>query len=131
LVGVGFLMLLFTALQGWGMVALIVFPGEMQTALVADGKRLHNLGLSGGFLAIAFGLSLIVLPLDERRTKLICKLLLPSLLIAPVAFSDRTLEILLGSMAPGLQACFYGLQAVSALGITMSLVLMVAWVLRG
>src|SRR5439155_2045748 len=64
LVGVGFLMLLLTSLQGWGMVAIIAAAGEGQTPLLQELKRLHNLGLTGGFLAIAFGLAMIVLPLD-------------------------------------------------------------------
>lgn len=126
LVGIGFLMLLFTALQGWGMVGIIAFMDlENQGALLHDQRRLHNLGLSGGFLAISFGLTLIMLPIGEPRTRRICQWLLPSLLIAPVAFSDRTLDILVGPIPKGIQAIFYGLQAVSALGITICLAMMI------
>jgi len=130
LVGVGFLMLLLTSLQGWGMVAIIAAAGEGQTPLLQELKRLHNLGLTGGFLAVAFGLAMIGLPLDAARAKSIYRVVLPSLLIAPVAFSDRVAILLVGSIPSGLQAFFFGLQAISALGITVGLVLMVVAVLR-
>lgn len=65
LVAVGFLMLLLTSLQGWGMVGIIAFLGEEQSALLQELRRLHNLGLSGGFLAISFGLTMILLPLGK------------------------------------------------------------------
>lgn len=93
-------------------------------------RRLHNLGLSGGFLAIAFGLTLVVLPVRESRSSLICGILLPSLLVAPVAFCDRLLIILVGTIPFVLQAFFFGLQAVSALGITVSLALIVGFLFR-
>jgi hypothetical protein len=124
LVAIGFLMLLLTSLQGWGMVALIA-TDELGPELLQESKRLHNLGLSGGFLAIAFGLTLIVLPPPVSRSKLVCKLLVPSLLVAPVAFCDRTFAILGGTLSAVLQAFFYGMQAVSAIGITVSLALIV------
>jgi hypothetical protein len=128
LVAVGFLMLLLTSLQGWGMVGIVALSDR--PALIHDFRRLHNLGLSGGFLAISFGLSLIVLPQPERRVKVICKILLPSLLLAPVAFSDRSLVIVLGKIPFVLQALFFGLQAVSALGISASLAMMVVFLLK-
>jgi len=76
LVGVGFLMLLLTSLQGWGMVGIIAVTGSGRPELLGELRRLHNLGLSGGFLAISFGLALVVLPLPESRSRIICKLLL-------------------------------------------------------
>jgi hypothetical protein len=130
LVGIGFLMLLFTSLQGWGMVGIIAFTGEARSPLLEELRRLHNLGLSGGFLAISFGLALLVLPLEESRSKIICRALLPSLLVAPLGFCDRTLAILVGTVPWVLQAFFYGLQAVSALGITASLALIVVLLFR-
>lgn len=107
------------------MVAIIALDHEDSPQQLQELRRLHNLGLSGGFLAISFGLALGVLPLDARRSRLICRVLLPSLLVAPIAFCDRILAILYGANPSGLQAFFYGLQALSALGITLSLVLIV------
>ena len=130
LVAIGFLMLLVSSLQGWGMVGIIALAGEEQTELLDESLRLHNLGLSGGFLAISFGLALLVLPLQEGRTRLICRLLLPSLLVAPVAFCDRLLTVVGGPIPFALQAVFYLLQAVSALGVTVALALIVIWLVR-
>jgi hypothetical protein len=130
LVGIGFLMLLLTSLQGWGMVGIIALTGSGRSELLGELKRLHNLGLSGGFLAISFGLALVVLPLSESRSRIICRILLPSLLIAPVAFCDRTLAVLVGTIPFGIQAFFFILQAVSALGITVSLALIVILLFR-
>jgi hypothetical protein len=129
LVGVGFLMLLLTSLQGWGMVGIIAVTGE-RSELLQELRRLHNLGLAGGFLAILFGLTLVVLPLAERRTKIVCQVLLPSLLVAPVGFCDRALAVVVGPIPGALQAFFYGLQAISALGITVSIALMVVWLFQ-
>ena len=123
-------MLLLTSLQGWGMVAIIAAAGESQAPLLQELKRLHNLGLTGGLLAVAFGLAMIMLPLDAARAKSIYRVVLPSLLVAPVAFSDRVAIILGGSIPSGLQAFFFGLQAISALGITVGLALMVVALLR-
>lgn len=131
LVAVGFLMLLLTSLQGWGMVGIIAFLGEEQSALLQELRRLHNLGLSGGFLAISFGLTMILLPLREDRSKLICRILLPSLLIAPIGFTDRALIAVIGPIPFALQAFFYMLQAVSALGLTASLALITMLLFRG
>ena len=125
LVGVGFLMLLLTSLQGWGMVGVIAVAGESQAPLVQELRRLHNLGLSGGFLAIAFGLAMIALPFAAGRIRSIYRVLLPSLLIAPIAFADRMSALLLGSIPPAAQVFCYVLQAASALGITISLVMIV------
>ena len=125
LVGIGFLMLLLTSLQGWGMVGILAFTGSGRPELLNELRRLHNLGLSGGFLAISFGLTFVALPLPESRSRIICRVLLPSLLIAPVAFCDRILAILVGPIPFALQAIFFILQAVSALGITVSLVVIV------
>lgn len=125
LVGVGFLMLLLTSLQGWGMVGIIASADPQRADLLQESKRLHNLGLTGGLLAVAFGLTLLVLPLPERRSKLICRVLLPSLLIAPAAFCDHLTIILMGEIPAALQAFFFALQAASALGITVSLALIV------
>jgi len=130
LVAIGFLMLLLTSLQGWGMVVIIDRTVQDRSELVPELKRLHNLGLAGGFLAISFGLALLVLPVQESHSKRICKVLLPSLLVAPVGFCDRTLVILTGPIPSGLQAVFYALQAVSALGITVSLALIVVQLFR-
>ena len=130
LVAVGFLMLLLTSLQGWGMVGIIAFLGEDHAALLQELRRLHNLGLSGGFLAISFGLAMILLPLGEDRSKLICRILLPSLLIAPVGFTDRALSAVVGPIPFALQAFFYGLQALSALGLTIALALIVVWLFQ-
>lgn len=131
LVAVGFLMLLLTSLQGWGMVGIIAFLGEGRSELLQELRRLHNLGLSGGFLAISFGLAMILLPLREDRAKLICKILLPSLLIAPVGFTDRALIAIVGPMPFALQAFLYGLQALSALGITVGLAMITVLLFRG
>ena len=130
LIAVGFLMLLLTSLQGWAMVGIIAIAGESQAALLQEFKRLHNLGLAGGFLAIAFGLTMIVLALDPARIRIIYSVLLPSLLIAPVGFADRASALLLGGMPMGVQAVFFGLQAISAIGITVSLVLILAAIVR-
>jgi hypothetical protein len=130
LVGIGFLMLLLTSLQGWGMVGIIAFASPGRSEILDELRRLHNLGLSGGFLAISFGLTLVVLPLPESRSRIICRVLLPSLLIAPVAFCDRILAILVGTIPFVLQAFFFILQAVSALGITVSLALIVILLFR-
>ena len=78
MVGVGFLMLLLTSLQGWGMVGIIAFWAQGGVELLHELKRLHNLGLSGGVLVISCGLALIVLPLEVRRSTTICRVLLPS-----------------------------------------------------
>jgi hypothetical protein len=129
-VAIGFLMLLLTSLQGWGMVAILAYTGPARTELLQEMKRLHNLGLSGGFLAVSFGLALIALPVGESRSRTICGILLPSLLVAPVAFCDRALAILVGPIPIGLQAAFFSMQAVSALGITVSLALIVVFLLR-
>jgi hypothetical protein len=123
-------MLLLTSLQGWGMVGIIAVAGEGHEALLHELKRLHNLGLAGGFLAISFALAMVALPLDAARSRTIYRVLLPALLIAPVAFTDRVLSIVRGSIPHGLQVFFFGLQAVSALGITVSLVLIVIAILR-
>ena len=130
LVAVGFLMLLLTSLQGWAMVGMIAVAGESQLALLHELRRLHNLGLAGGFLAIAFGLTMLVLALDADRIRTIYRVLLPSLLVAPVGFADRVSAIALGSFPAALQVVFYGLQALSALGITVGLVLMLAAIVR-
>ena len=130
LVAVGFLMLLLTSLQGWGMVGIIAFLGDGYAELLLESRRLHNLGLSGGFLAISFGLAMIVLPMGDHRSKLICRILLPSLLIAPIGFTDRALIAVMGPIPFGLQAFFYALQAISALGITVSLALIVTSLFR-
>src|SRR5262249_58357975 len=121
LVAVGFLMLLLTSLQGWAMVAIVAVAGESQTALLQELKRLHNLGLAGGFLAIALGLTMIVLPLETARERTIYRVLLPSLLIAPLAFGDRVSAIVLGSIPFALHVTFYGFHALSALCITVRL----------
>lgn len=130
LVSVGFLMLLLTALQGWGMVGVIALDGPDRAALMSELKRLHNLGLTGSFLAICSGLTLILLLPGGERRRSICRVLLPSLLIAPIAFCDRILAILLGSIQSPLQAVFYCLQAASALGITIALSLIVVWLFQ-
>ncbi len=96
------------------MVAIIASGPESSPQLLQELKRLHNLGLSGGFLAISFGLALCLLPVDARRSRLICRVLLPSLLVAPVGFCDRILAVLRGANPPGMQAFFYGLQALSS-----------------
>src|ERR1043166_8848013 len=111
LIGVGFLMLLLTSLLGWGMVGLIAADGESRPALLLELKRLHNLGLTGGFLAIAFGLAMIALALEPARVKTIYRVLLPSLLIAPIAFSDRVASVVLGPIPSALQAAAFALQA--------------------
>jgi hypothetical protein len=130
LVAVGFLLLLLTSLQGWVMVGIIAVAQESQTELLQELKRLHNLGLAGGFLAIAFGLTMILMQLDAARVRNIYRILLPSLLIAPIAFGDRVSGIVLGSIPLPVQVVFYSLQAISALGITVSLVLMLTATLR-
>ena len=130
LVRVGFLMLLLTSLQGWGMVGVIAFGGQERAELLHELKRLHNLGLTGSFLAICSGLALLVLPLKASRLTTICRVLLPSLLIAPLAFCDRFLAIFLGSMPSTIQTMAYALQAVSALGITVALGLIVLRLFR-
>jgi hypothetical protein len=61
---------------------------------------------------------------------MICRIMLPSFLIAPIAFCDRVLVILAGSIPASLQGFFYALQAASALGITWGLVLMVLSMFR-
>src|SRR5262245_34956996 len=123
-------MLLLTSLQGWGMVGIIAFLGDGYAELLLESRRLHNLGLSGGFLAISFGLAMIVLPVREGRAKLICRILLPSLWIAPIGFTDRALIAMMGPIPFGLQVFFYALQAISALGITVSLALIVTSLFR-
>jgi hypothetical protein len=130
MVGVGFLTLLLTSLQGWGMVAIIAFCAPGGAELLHELKRLHNLGLSGGFLAISCGVALVVLPPEASRITMICRMLLPSFLIAPIAFCDRVLVILAGSVPAALQGFFYALQAASALGITLGLGLMVLSLFR-
>ena len=125
MVGVGFLMLLLTSLQGWGMVGIIAFWAPSGAELLHELKRLHNLGLSGGLLAISCGVALVVLPPEASRSTMICRILLPSFMIAPIAFCDRVLVILAGSIPAALQGFFYTLQAASALGITLGLGLMV------
>lgn len=130
LAGVGFLMLLLTSLQGWGMVGLIALAGPGRPELLAELRRLHNLGLSGGLLAVAFGLTLAVLPVPERRATIIGRVLLPSLLVAPIAFGDRLLALLAGTLPRVVQGIFFGLQALSALGITVALVLIVVALFR-
>jgi hypothetical protein len=118
-------MLLLTSLQGWLMVAVIALKMHNAAEVLAELKRLHNLGLTGSFLAICSGLALILLePRAVRRTA-ICRVLLPSLLVAPVAFCDRILTLLLGSIPALGQAGFYGLQAISAFGITVALLMLV------
>jgi hypothetical protein len=121
LVSVGFVMLLLTALQGWGMVGVIVLDGQNGAALLAELKRLHNLGLAGGFLAVCSGLTLILLLRSGVRGESICRILLPSLLIAPIAFCDRILAVIMGLTQIPFQFIFYALQAASALGITIAL----------
>jgi hypothetical protein len=130
MVGVGFLMLLLTSLQGWGMVGIIAFRAQGGEELLHELKRLHNLGLSGGFLAVASGLALIVLPPEAGRSTTICRVLLPSFLLAPLAFCDRILVILAGEIPSAIQAFFYTLQAASALGITGGLGLIVISLFR-
>jgi hypothetical protein len=125
MVGIGFLMLLLTSLQGWGMVGVIAFWTQNVPELLPELKRLHNLGLSGGFLAISSGLTLIVLAPEPGRASTICRVLLPSFLIAPIAFCDRLLVIFAGAIPLAVQAFFYALQAASALGITLGLGLIV------
>ncbi|MCI0680487.1 MAG: hypothetical protein L0Y71_00160 [Gemmataceae bacterium] len=93
-------------------------------------RRLHNLGLSGGFLAISFGLALILLPVGADRSKRLCRILLPSLLIVPVGFTDQALIVVAGPIPLALQVFFYGLQAASALGITAALALLVVWLFQ-
>jgi hypothetical protein len=130
MVAVGFLMLLLTSVQGWGMVGLIALWAQNSEALLHELLRLHHLGLSGGFLAVSAGLTLIVLPLEASRSSIICRVLLPSFLIAPIAFCDRLLVVLAGSIPPAVQALFYASQAASALGITLGLGLIVLAVFR-
>jgi hypothetical protein len=131
MVVVGFLMLLLTSLQGWAMVGIIAGWAQTREELLRELKRLHNLGLSGGFLAVSSGLTLIVLPAESGRSTTICRLLLPSFLIAPIAFCDRLLAILAGAAIPSaVQAFFYALQAASALGITLGLFLIVLSLFR-
>jgi hypothetical protein len=131
MVGIGFLILLLASLQGWGMVGIIVFRPQNHLDLLQELKRLHNLGLSGGFLAVSCGLTLIVLALEASRSTTICQVLLPSFLIAPIAFSDRLLVILAGAIPSAAQEFFYALQAASALGITLGIGLIVVSVFRG
>jgi hypothetical protein len=130
MVAVGFLMLLLNSLQGWGMVGVVALSAENGEKLLHELKRLHNLGLSGGFLAVSAGLTLIVLPLEASRSSTISRVLLPSFLIAPIAFCDRLLVVLTGSIPSAVQAFFYALQAASALGITLGLGLIVLSVFR-
>jgi hypothetical protein len=47
---------------------------------------LHNLGLLGKLLAISCGLTLIVPKLHAGLSATICRVMLPSLLIAPIGF---------------------------------------------
>jgi hypothetical protein len=112
------------------MVGIIAFWAPSSTELLHELKRLHNLGLSGGLLAVACGVALIALPPEARRSTMICRMLLPSFLIAPIAFCDRVLVILAGSIPTPLQGFFYALQAASALGITLGLGLMVLSLFR-
>jgi len=107
------------------MVGIIAVGAQGGAELLHELKRLHNLGLSGAFLAISCGLALIVLPLEASRSTTICRVLIPSLLIAPIAFCDRILVILAGTMPSAVQPFFYALQAASALGITVGLGLIV------
>jgi hypothetical protein len=130
MVGVGFLMLLLTSLQGWGMVGIVAFWAQGGAELLHELKRLHNLGLTGGLLAISCGLALIVLQLEASRSTTICRVLLPSFLIAPIAFCDRVLVILAGAIPSSVQALFYALQAACALGITLGLGLIVLSLFR-
>jgi hypothetical protein len=130
MVAVGFLMVLLTSLQGWAMVGVIALWARHVPELLPELKRLHNLGLSGGFLAISSGLTLIVLPLDPGRTSTICRVLLPSFLIAPIAFCDRLIVVFSGAIPFAVQAFFYALQAASALGITLGLGLIVLSLFR-
>jgi hypothetical protein len=130
MVGVGFLMLLLTSLQGWGMVGIIAFWAPSGAELLHELKRLHNLGLSGGLLAVSCGVALIVLPPEASRSTTICRMLLPSFLIALFAFCDRVLVIFARSIPTALQGFFYALQAASALGITLGLALMVLSLFR-
>jgi hypothetical protein len=130
MVGVGLLMLLLTSLQGWGMVGIIAFWAQGSAELLHELKRLHNLGLSGGLLAVSCGVALVVLPPEASRSTMICRMLLPSFLIAPIAFCDRVLVILAGSIPTALQGFLYALQAASALGITLGLGLMVLSLFR-
>ena len=62
-----------------------------------------------------------MLPLEAKRNSTICRLLLPSFLIAPIAFCDRLLAVCTGSIPSGVQGLFYALQAASALGISLGL----------
>jgi hypothetical protein len=48
----------------------IALTGSGRSELVHELTRLHNLGLSGGFLAISSGLALVVLPLPESRSRI-------------------------------------------------------------
>ena len=52
----------------------IALTGSGRSELVHELTRLHNLGLSGGFLAISSGLALVVLPLPERRSRIMLSL---------------------------------------------------------
>jgi hypothetical protein len=130
MVGFGFLMLLLTSLQGWGMVGVIVLWAQGREELLHELKRLHNLGLSGGFLAVACGITLVVLPLDTGRSRRICRLLLLSFAIAPLAFCDRVLVVLAGAIPTALQVFFYALQTASALGITWGLGLIILFLFQ-
>lgn len=130
MVAVGFLMLLLTSLEGWGMVAVIAVGEAGHADLLHELKRLHNLGLTGGFLAVCSGLALILLPPTAARCMLICRVLLPSFVIAPIAFGDRVLIVFAGPISFPIQGCFYALQAASALGITLGLGLMVLSLIR-
>jgi hypothetical protein len=130
MVGVGFLMLLLTSLQGWSMVGIIALGGQDGTELLHELRRLHNLGLTGGFLAICCGLALLVLPMQAGRSTTICRVMLPSLLIAPIGFGDRILVMVVGSMPLALQAAFYVLQVASASGITLGLAIIVLAIFR-
>src|SRR5262245_48558925 len=95
-------------------------PRWRETGRTAPGaeKRLHNLGLTGGFLVIAFGLAMRALALEPARVRPIHRVLLPSLLISPIAFCDRVASVVLGPIPFALQAVFFVLQVLSALGIT-------------
>src|SRR5262249_37592271 len=116
--------------QGWRMVGLVTFRDGGGPELLHELKRLHNLGLSGGFLAIACGVTLIVLPLEASRCLAICRVFLASFLIAPIAFCDRIWVAFVGVIHSALAGFFYALQAASASGITLGRGLMVLSLFR-
>jgi len=98
------------------MAAIIASSHESSSQVLQRVEAASHLGPLGGFLASPFGLALSVLSLDAAAPAFICRVLLPSLLVAPVGFCDRILAALPRAQPVGFQAFFYGLQALSALG---------------